>query len=446
MGVRRALALVATGLTLLVQAAAAQTVTVRGIAFDSLRNAPLAGGLVWMAERGKFAITDASGRFVFDSVAPGRHSFTLNHDGIDSLGLGSVATKVDVPASGTSIVLAVPSFETLWRAACARKAPRDTLLMYGAVRSTGEEAPVAGASVEVSWHDFDVTGRRQVVEKARTLVSLTDANGTFGFCGVPLGVGLSIRAYTENAASGSIALAPSTDRVRWTLLAVGAIAAGDSTHTGTVSGLVQRAGGIPVPDATVAVDGVEGVRTDSAGRFVLPRVPAGTRQLRVLSIGLSEASQTVDVTAGKTAELTFTVQPLTTLDAARVVAPTVYNRIVREIDERRKLGLGKILDSVFVGRRGTMMSVFEEVSGLKVRPQGPRKYILLAKGFSGGDCLANLFIDGVRQFDQETLWLTYPDEIAFVEVYARGMMVPADFMVPRSDCGSVAIWTKRRMP
>ncbi len=449
----RALALgAAVGLALGPQASLAQPggVTVQGVAYDSLRNAPLAGGIVWLVELRRSAMTDENGRFAFDGVAPGRHTFTLNHDAVDSLGLGAITRRADVADRPATIVLAIPAFEAQWRGGCGRAAPRDTLLLYGAVRRSGDDAPVGGARVQASWHDFDVEKRTQVVEKARTLETLTDASGAFGFCGVPVGVGLSVRALTDSAASGTIALPPSTDLVRWIELAVGpaggAAGAPGEAERGTIRGVVLRRGGSPVADARVGVEGQGEVRTDSTGRFTLGGVATGSRQVYVLSIGQAEATRVVKVVAGQTAEVAFTVEALTTLDASRVIAPSPYHHIVAAIADRRKVGFGKFYDSTMVGNRGTMQSVFNEAPGLKVRPMGRRNYILYGKDYSGRDCTANIFIDGVQQFDQETLWLVYPDEVAVIEVYARGMMVPAEFAVPRSTCGAVAIWTKRKMP
>src|SRR6185503_13744829 len=115
----------------------AQTpVTVRGVAYDSLRAAPLTEAFVTMSggSRAHSATTDTRGRFQFDSVVPGSYTLSMQHPAIDSLGFPGFARRVVLSGKDEEVRIAVPSFATLWRAACgATPAPRDSGFVYGVV-------------------------------------------------------------------------------------------------------------------------------------------------------------------------------------------------------------------------------------------------------------------------------------------------------------------------
>ena len=76
-----------------------QTVHVRGVTFDSLSGRPIPVAFVTLGS--KSTMTDSIGRFEFDSIAPGTYRVTMQHDMLDSLGLGGVATSVVVSEIST---------------------------------------------------------------------------------------------------------------------------------------------------------------------------------------------------------------------------------------------------------------------------------------------------------------------------------------------------------
>lgn len=100
------------------QAAAAQStlVSVHGTAYDSLRNTPLDGAIVSVTGTGRTTVADHRGRFQLDSVPPGAHTFVMNHDALDSLGLPAVSSRVTVTDGRDDIQLAIPAFATFWKA------------------------------------------------------------------------------------------------------------------------------------------------------------------------------------------------------------------------------------------------------------------------------------------------------------------------------------------
>lgn len=77
--------------------------------------------------------------------------------------------------------------------------------------------------------------------------------------------------------------------------------------TGTIRGTVREARTAqPVAGAQVSVTGTQrGTLTNAQGEFLIPGVPAGTREVRVKMLGYSDGRQSVDVGAGATAAVSF---------------------------------------------------------------------------------------------------------------------------------------------
>jgi len=153
----------------------------------------------------------------------------------------------------------------------------------------------------------------------------------------------------------------------------------------------------------------------------------------------------VDVAVNRTTDVVVQVDRVTTLSAARVTGTPFIRHMAEGIADRQKLSFGTFLDSTDFAGHGTTQTAFEGVAGLVVRPAG-RQYLLLLKESAANQCAANIFVDGVRQMDQERLWSLSPDEVKAVEVYRRATQVPPEFQVVRSSCGSVAVWTRRVFP
>jgi TonB-linked SusC/RagA family outer membrane protein len=93
-------------------------------------------------------------------------------------------------------------------------------------------------------------------------------------------------------------------------------------QTGTVTGRVTNAGGLPLSATRVQVVGTTvGTMTDEAGNYRLAGVAAGSQQLRAIRLGYSAGAQTVMVIAGGTATANFTLsETATTLDEVVVTA------------------------------------------------------------------------------------------------------------------------------
>jgi TonB-dependent SusC/RagA subfamily outer membrane receptor len=82
-----------------------------------------------------------------------------------------------------------------------------------------------------------------------------------------------------------------------TSVLLGLAPSGLAAQTGSIEGQVRAADGLrPLAGAQIQLVGTErGVLTDASGRFVLPDVPAGARQLRVIMLGYESLDYDVNV-------------------------------------------------------------------------------------------------------------------------------------------------------
>jgi TonB-dependent SusC/RagA subfamily outer membrane receptor len=80
--------------------------------------------------------------------------------------------------------------------------------------------------------------------------------------------------------------------------------------TGTVTGTVTESEtGQPMPGVQVHIPATDqGVLTQADGTFSIANVPAGEHTVRAQSLGYARVEQTVNVTAGATATVTFTLR------------------------------------------------------------------------------------------------------------------------------------------
>src|SRR5262245_52581731 len=109
--------------------------------------------------------------------------------------------------------------------------------------------------------------------------------------------------------------------------------------------------------------------------------------------------------------------------------------------------------------------VVENMPSITVRRYSGDKYAIYGRSVNGSDCLATVWVDGIRiaggaeqvvdrrtrrvvmgpELPEVDLHVT-PNELAGVEVYARGILAPAQF-IPSSDpnaarCAIIVLWTK----
>jgi Carboxypeptidase regulatory-like domain len=425
--------------------AQARPVTVNGIAYDSLRRAPLGDAFVTLsgAGGGHSASSDSRGRFHFDSVPSGAYTLSMQHAALESIGVPGVTARVVVTDGSGEITIAVPSFATLWRNACGPGAPpADSGFVYGVVHDASTQKPVAHASVDLSWIDMAMDKEKHITQRRWRSQTRSDGQGSYGVCGVPAGVAVRVQAVGDSAESGVVDLAPSEVRVQRRDLFVAPTSA-KAVLRGTIAGVLTGSAGAPFRDARVILDDSVQTRSGADGHFTLRDVPAGTRQVDITAIGMAPTSIIVDVLPNDTARVSAEIKKIATLDAVKVRGLARLSAFYADLAARKKSGFGYIHDSTEIGKVGTIATVFASFpSAQVVRRRGSNFIVTFPAG--AGRCTALVWVDG-RRSDFEVLAGFYPDELALVEVYPTRTAVPSQFVVPGVACGAIVVWTKYAM-
>jgi TonB-dependent SusC/RagA subfamily outer membrane receptor len=139
--------------------------------------------------------------------------------------------------------------------------------------------------------------------------------------------------------------------------------------------------------------------TDGRGELNLANVPPGTYSVQVLSIGYRSATQTVTVTLGGTANLSFELG-LSAVSLDEIVVTGTGGAV-----ERKKLGT--TLGVVDVSRVQDLVDVSEFGSVLRARIPGVRS--LSSAGGVGGS--KNLSIRGISSFSMDQRPVVYVDGV-----------------------------------
>ena len=422
--------------------AARQPVSVRGVAYDGLRGQPIRNARVTLVGDSLVATTDSRGRFRFDGVTPGVHTFAMKHATLDSLGFTGLSTRATIVTGDEEVKLSVPTFEALWGTACGGRVPKDSGFVYGTVRDAEDRGPVADANIDVVWTDLSLDKRRGVIQRRWRSQTKTDSTGSYVVCGVAPKQWLSVQASRASSASASIDLAPSELRVQRRDLLIGPSAPSDSSRRGFVIGTVVDAGGAPFAAARILFDGEHAYRSGDDGRFMISSAPAGTHQLEISAIGMSPIVTTVDVGVHDTAVVAAQLLATTVLNGVDVTAVRMGRVMAAEFDQRRRAGRAFVLDSTEIIKSRTLPNALTAVPSTVIDNRGGLLNISMTSN-RGGSCSPTVRIDGAEGAFGHLVDL-HPDEVAAVEVYVRPTMIPAQFYKGGDPptCGMILVWTK----
>ncbi|MGH9887029.1 MAG: hypothetical protein ACREBE_16000, partial [bacterium] len=197
----------------------------RGVAFDGLRGQPLRDARITLVGAKQIATTDARGRFEFDSVSPGVHTFAMQHALLDSLGFSGLSKRATITNGRDEVRISVPTFGELWREACGGSAPEDVGFVYGTIRDADTGRPVKSAAVEATWTDMLLRNKgrvREIVQHVSRGEARSDSTGSYAVCGVAPGHYLRVHATAgDSVESAVIDLAPNGVRIQRRDLVVG---------------------------------------------------------------------------------------------------------------------------------------------------------------------------------------------------------------------------------
>ena len=446
--------------------------TITGQVYDSVSRLPLSNATVRIVRVdnpavGRTATTDVFGRFRYDSVPGGGWLATFLHPVLDSLRLEPGVVRVEINESGAvTLPLSTPSARTLVLGNCRGPQALDMGVVVGEVRRASDDAPLAGATVEVEWPEW-VLQRGQLVTDLRRRVARTDSLGRYTLCGAPNGN--TLRGFAWNAADSTGAIEVQTPEIGYMVLdfsvapvqrlavrpdsttnnaIVASVRRGRARVSGRVTSLDRR----PLANAIVRVIGSGSqVRTNGDGNYVIADAGAGTQTVEARAIGYQpmRLATRLSESVPTSVTLRLPVQRVQ-LDTIRVQAGRELVPELKGIERRWRTGVGTVMNGAMVRDRSNLFitDALRGINGVTVRQVGGFGQSIMMRSANGMECSAGVIVDGQALPPSQSASIsldeiTRREDIAAIEVYPRPSMVPAEFTSMTAGCGVVAIWTKR---
>ncbi len=451
----------------------------RGVVYDSVAQAPLADALVRVfrsdsAAEGVYARSDAAGAFTVPTLRAGTWLVSFLHPRLDVLRIEAPVARVEVVEAGEiALTLALPSAATLARALCGPPTADSTAVVVGIVRDASARRPVAGATVRTTWPEWVFAKKRSGREDV-SRVARTDSSGRFVLCGVPQATTVNAIAYSGRDTTGRVELAvPPSEYLVFDFMidldsaATAAGAGGLSADPllqiapaiaskpaevslrygrGAVRGTVRTPDGRPFASAVARILGSGSARlSDSSGVFRINDAAAGTQTLEVRALGFEPQRRPVVLTPNEPLDVAFVVQKTTVrLDTVRVVAGRNLPPELERLERRWRARRGVVLDRETVRSRSSfgITGSLRAIPGVRLGSRAGYGNVVYMRSAGGRECTPPLFLDGFR-FEAGDLTLDeviFADDVAAIEVYVRGVTVPAEFF---SECGAVVVWTRQ---
>lgn len=219
-------------------------------------------------------------------------------------------------------------------------------------------------------------------------------------------------------------------------------------HWPRVAGrLTDRSTGEPIAGATLRfVDLDASAVSDTAGRFVLPRVPPGTHELTIRHVAYGTRTVDVTVRADVTTRLRLELEPeAVELEPIEVEVEFRPEYLQEEgFYERMERGWGNHLDPERADRlfgpmasfegRATLLKVLNTEFAMPSAVIDRRRSCARPSGWA-------VFVDRRPEEFYSVLGQLRGEEVGAVEVYPHGHGAPAWAMTP--GCGILVIWTER---
>lgn len=432
---------------------------VTGVVFDSLDHRPLGDASVFLVGTSMAATTNASGRFVFDSVPAGAYRVAFESPQLDAIGLSPNPFPVTVRDGVVdTVALFVPSVTTLLEALCpASRAAGGESILVGSVHDAASGEPVASAAVTLSWSDILVE-KKGIIQTNHVVPTVTATDGSYAVCGIPGDAVVMMHATAGRRASGILEVSvPAQRLVRQDVtIALGAdsSAVNGALRTAALAGVVTDSTGQPLAGAEVQLAGVAGdvARSDQQGHFRLASLPAGSWDALVQRIAFLPSRKTVVLRPDRTTTASFALRIATN------VLDTVHVRGRRPdafaLQEKARRFPGATFLSAAAIDSLHAYQVTDILGGIKgvqlVYPDsgGPPLVQMTRTRFTdlmhAGICPIEYYVDGVP-FDMKNSPDAYfhPGDIAAIEVYDGASNIPPEYKAGSSACGVVVIWTKQ---
>lgn len=461
---------------------------VRGIVYDSIAHAPLAGATVQLvaadnpARFGRAAITDSLGLYSVADVPGGRYTLGFFHPALDSLGIEAPLKEISVDGKNpVNADLAIPSAKRLRAVICGPRTDADSgAVLVGLVRDAESGAVAGNVLVSAQWAEYSFAAQK-VSRRTPRIDTTTGENGWFIICNVPSEGVVALQASRGADSTDLIELEMKRGYMRHEIFLGSARAAvatanpepgssrrskprtihtGDGTISGTVLAAVDRR---PLIGAQVEIPDGPQTRTNERGEWTLSNAPVGTRMLEVRALGYYPGRVLVHIVPAARPVTVSLATLQSVLDTVKVRSKRITSRTMSGFQERRYAGSGKYLSAAQITKRPAVFlsDIFKTVPGLRlgyasdtlatdmaiaVNPDdmsvSDRR--VLMRGISGDWCAPAVYLDGIpvpsMGADDLDAWLR-PRDVGGIEIYSEAD-VPPEFQRGRSGCGSIIIWRK----
>jgi len=249
-----------------------------------------------------------------------------------------------------------------------------------------------------------------------------------------------------------------------TLLCLTMVVQAARAQAAVIIGRVLSDSGMVIVGAEVVLNGPQNLqRTNENGEFRFTRVPAGFQIIGVRMPGFAVKVDTIEVEDAGEFRREYRLSRLATALPKVPVTTTPLDRKLVEFHERRKLGVGRFLDSAeFANTRGTRMSDrLAKLPGVLIqRGRGSEMFVTNTRQRRPGEpgsqsmCRSLIWIDGVNVGTEYNVNEMDPSIIAAVEWYAGTLNVPSKLAPPRrisglsstgapeEYCGVLVIWLR----
>jgi hypothetical protein len=227
-------------------------------------------------------------------------------------------------------------------------------------------------------------------------------------------------------------------------------------NLGVIDGWVSDTNLVPLTAAVVSVLQVHvRIGTSPVGRFRISDVPAGHYLLLVRRAGYRPTSEVVDVPAGDTVRVSYTLERATQTLGTVVIEEKKQSVRMREFEQRRRAGVGVFITAADLDARGSASTsdALMQVPAMSVTPDQSNSGALIAMSRREGGgitsrgepayCPMLVMLDGVKlslMFDLRLL--PTPKDIAGIEIYSGPATIPLQFGLSGSQCGVMMVWTK----
>ena len=227
--------------------------------------------------------------------------------------------------------------------------------------------------------------------------------------------------------------------------------AAQSAPTGvSLHGSVRDPSGSPVGFALITVaDGrgaadVRGV-ADSAGRFSIANLSAGTMSVLVRRLGYTPKRVSLTLVEGRVDSMSVVLVAIP-FELAGITTEAVTFGRMADFNRHRMNGQGIYLDRAELEKRRTprLSDVLRRLPGVRVvTDRSGRTLLRMGRSSAGRDCPPEFWIDGVRAHMLGVDDVPVSD-IEALEVYRGPSGLPPEFnsRFTNAQCGAVIIWTR----